>query len=466
MPRLFLLSALAAAVLAGEPSPLAALPADAALVLQAPDIPASAERWSRTPYPRLLDSSWGRILLGEWRGRLAAALPDGPALLGRLRRVAAAGADAPWRPLAISVGLDGDAAPLLAALQPQLPYGELAAFGPVLSWWAEGTPRLGRAAPPAPAADAVLEARIADTSVRVQWQLDPLGLRESWQAAANAASQQAARRLRAVDASELQRLPATTLWAMAWRLEPELVAALPGHAQWRPALDALLARQHLPTLAETLAASQGQGLLWLNEGTPFPALTLAWPLAPELAERWLAALQERWRLRRQGATVSGFIGLLPLSAGVANDGRFVVTTDPQGLQAWQGLRPGFTAQPEVAAAIERLPKRAVLVAIDRGGRFWATLAQLAVPLFVALGAPQAVALPLDLRATTDRGWFWLRLAEDGAWSAEGVGLSGGPLATAAALAVGIHATQWLERALRQEGRLPDEASSAAHPSSF
>lgn len=458
------------ALVGGESPPVAWLPADAPLVLQVPDVAASTRRWAETPYPRLLDSGWGRILLAEWGARLEAACPGARAALGGLTALAAAARLEPPRWLAVAARL-GEAAPALAAaLAPQLPEGRVTGEAGLLAWWAEGEPRAARAplaVPQAPPADAELDGQLPDGSrIRVSWQLDALGVREVWRVPPTPRARTAALRLAAADPAEFARLPASTLWACTWRLTPETLAALPAAEHWQAPLAAWLARHDLPELLATIAASRGPGLLWITEGVPFPAAHAALSLDAAQAQRWLDALQARLRLQRQGESVRGFIGMVPLTAGIAADGRFVVTTDPQGLAAWTAMRPGFTALPEIAAELATVPPRCVMIGVGRGGRAWAALAQVAVPLFVALGAPHAVSLPADLRASTDRDGWWLRLAEDGAWQGEGVGLAGGPLTTAASLAIGVHATRWLEAQLRREQRLPEAAPAPAEPQSF
>lgn len=475
MRRLALCLSAATVLAAADPVPAAYIPADAAVVVQLPDLARSRERWSRTPYARLLETGWGRMLVAEWEHRLERAAPGAGVVLAGLQRVAGAVQGGPDAPPQFTVAAAGGAQLPAALGLFRLP-GRQAVAGTVVAW-TNGTvaPQAGAQPPaPAPEADAGITVRPgrwmpgAEGGLSIDLQLDAAGLRETAVSAPTAATRLAATAPRTwADPQELRRLPATTLWAATWQGDP-LLASLPGQdAASLDAVERWLGQTGLPGLRETLAAASGPSTVWMAEGAPFPTLNAALGLGEEVARRWIAAAQAKLNLAATADGAAGFIGLVPFAIGRSADGRLVLTSDPLGIAVWQAAKPGFAEHRGVAEVLAKAPPRTVLLGAGRGGASWAALAQLTVPLFTAMGAPQAVSLPVDLRAAADRGWLYLRLLEDGTVRSEAGGLFGGPFTAAASTAVAVPATMWLQSQLRHEKKVPAvEPEEKAPPQVF
>ena len=465
-----ILPALAAAVslAAADPVPAAFLPLDAPVAVSAPDLPRARSRWAETPYARLAAKAWAGTLVGEWSNRLEAAAPGTTQVLSSLRSAAIA-----LPTDGVVIAAQGDAVLLRQALTLLLPTvtpgdpprwsgaaGQAALHGDSVVC------ALGGTALPAPAtvtvvtegaeADAVLRlgTQAWGTPLEATLRLDPLGLRERLVLPPTASSRAlATTTTRWADPAELRALPASTLWAATWTsdaaaLRPLLdqLAAEPGLA----ASERTLADFGLPGLVETLRACDGPTTVWMGEGLPFPNVTLALGISEALAQRWVAALGDRLGLVPvPTGGRAGFVGLLPIAVGWV-DGRLVLTSDPSGLDAWRQRKPGFADLAAVRTALDALPPRLLVLGAGRGGASWSALAQLTVPVFTAMGAPQAVSLPQDLRDLGGHGRWRLELRPDGTLVSEALGLAGGPLTTAVLGGLGVRATLWLQEQQRRE----------------
>lgn len=477
-------------LIAADPDPASFIQPDAVLSARTPDLQRSQVRWKTTPYPGLLQTVWGRMLVAEWGARIDRAAPGASAALGGLQSAAVGLRTEQGSPPAVIVAVQGQAALLRAAALTLMPEslpgqaltlqgasGRATLHGGVLAW-ANGA---GEAVLPEGPAEAPLDAE-ADLLVRldlVRWtaamglpgnpqlqglldvavRLDPIGLRETMLAPASEASRLAAVAVRRwADPEELRRLPATTLWAATWHAEPQVSGRMlpadgdPGLAQ----LERMLADAGLPGWRDTWMAIDGPVTISMAEGVPFPSLTCAISMHEAVARRWIAAAATQLNLATQDGAASGFIGLLACSIGwIAEEGatgRLVITSDPAGLDAWRQRKPGFAGHAGVREVLAKVPPRTVLLGAGRGGPSWAALAQLAVPVFTAMGAPQAVSLPVDLRKATDRGWIYAQLQEDGTARIESGGLSGGLFTTMTMTGIAVPATMWLQGEQRRQQR--------------
>lgn len=476
---------------AADPDPAAFVPEDAVLGIRAPDLERTRARWAASPYAALAATVWGRTAVSEWGGRLERSAPGAGQLLSSLGSAAGGvvmlGAGRP----AVTVALRGDAPLLRLATSRLLPAssagipttfrgrdagGRATLHGGVLAWCSEPGDALQPVAAVRPPddAEADLEVRLdlgrwtgllglqgsaAATGVlRADLRLDRLGVRETISLEPGAALREAAVAVRRwADPEELRRLPATTLWAATWTADPAL-AGLLLPPEGDPALarfEAMLADAGLPGWRETLLAMDGPAVVCMSEGMPFPAVTCALSLPQPIARRWIAAAAQHLNLVQTEGAFSGFVGLLPVAmAWIPEDGggRLVATTDPGGLDAWRQRRPGFAEHPGVRTTLAEVQERTLLLGAGRGGASWAALAQLAVPVFTAMGAPQAVSLPGDLRAANDRGWLHLRLDRDGTLRVDAAGLAGGPLAFSSVLGAAVPATMWLQGEQQRQQR--------------
>jgi hypothetical protein len=209
----------------------------------------------------------------------------------------------------------------------------------------------------------------------------------------------------------------------------------------------------LPGWAVTLRGLDGPATVWMAEGVPFPSLTAALSMPEPLARRWIAAAVANLHLTQTPEGADGFVGLTHLSCGVL-DGRLVMTSDPTGLDAWKLRKPGFADHAGVTTVLTAVPPRTLLLGASRGGASWSAIAQLTVPVFTAMGAPQSVALPADLKAAANRGWIYAHLPKDGGLRIDSGGLFGGPFAIAISGAAATSATIWLQQELRRQQRIP------------
>jgi hypothetical protein len=498
MLRSALLAALCAVpATAAQADPAAWLPERAAAEVRVPDLERSRARWSATPYERLLLTGWGRTLVAEWGGRLEAIAPGGRAALETVRALAWAVDGGGGSPEAVAA-IAGDAQALRTALHGFAPVPATDAPNTALGPWGRLTAGDGilafatapdGAVEPSGAALRPPEDREADAELRidperwvamvgngpvlsgpltVSFTLDAVGLRERARAAPTPAlSAAAAAATRWADPQELRSLPAETLWALTWTADRAAIAAWQAATPPSADFEAMLARLALPGWRATVAALDGPGVLWLAEGAPFPSAGIALGLDEAVARGWLAAAQARLGLAAGAdGTLGGFLGLVPIAAGWVpgpGGGRLVVTTDPRGLAAWTARKPGFAEHPGVAETLAAVPERSLAIGASRGGQSWATLAQLSVPLFVAMGAPQAVSLPNDLRAASPRGWLHAQLLADGTVAWDAGGLFGGPVAALAATAAAVPATIWLHREQRRQAEAARQAEPQQQP---
>jgi hypothetical protein len=485
-------------LVAADPDPATFIQPDAVLSARAPDLQRSQARWKATPYPVLLQSVWGRMLLAEWGGRIERVAPGAGAALAGLHAAAVGLRTEQGSMPAVVVALQGQAAQLRAAALPLMPEslpgqsltlqgaaGRATLHGGVLAWAngpGEAVLPEGQAEVPVdPEADLLVRLDIArwsavmglpahprqqDGPLEVAVRLDAVGMRETITVPASEASRLAAVSVqRWADPEELRQLPASTLWATTWHAEPKVSGQLlpavgdPAVAQ----IERMLADAGLPGWRDTWLAIDGPVTICMSEGVPFPSLTCAVSMSEEVARRWIAAAATRLNLAIQDGVASGFIGLLSCSIGwIAADasGRLVVTTDPAGLDAWRQRKPGFAEYPGVRAVLSTVPPRTVLLGAGRGGASWAALAQLTVPIFTAMGAPQAVSLPVDLRKASDRGWIYAQLQADGTAKIESGGLTGGLITTMSMAGIAVPATIWLQGEQRRQ-RVEEPAPEAA-----
>lgn len=488
-----------ACLAAADPDPATFIPGDAVLAARAPALARARERWVAAPYARMLQSAWGRTLLGEWGGRLDRASPAFAVMLGGLDSAALGVVAAPGRQPDVVVALAGRTEQLAAAIAPLLPEmrpgeagtmhgpgGRATQHGTVLAW-AKGPG--GPVLPVGPAralgdAEADLEllvdlqrwhavlglpaaARADGAALRVDVRLDPLGLRESVEVPASDATRLAAVTVRRwADPDELRRLPGSTLWAATWNADPAVTLMDPSADAAVAQLERFLADAKLPGWSETLRSLDGPATVYMAEGMPFPTLTAALTMSEEVARRWITAAAAQLNLVQQDGQAAGFVGLLPCAIGWVADGaagRLVLTTDPAGLDAWRQRKPGFAERAGVREVLAKVPERTLVLGAGRGGESWAALAQLAVPVFTAMGAPQAVSLPGDLRKASDRGWLYLQLGKDGTLRIDAAGLAGGPCSAVLAASIAVPATMWLQYELRAKprgGRKGDPAPEA------
>ncbi len=465
-----ILPALAATVslAAADPVPAAFLPSDAPVAASAPDLPRARSRWAETPYARLAATAWAGMLVAEWSNRLEASAPGTTQVLGSLRSAAIAmPADG------VIVAVQGDAVLLRQALTLLLPTavpgepprwsgatGHAALHGDVAVCALGGTALPTPTEPPvvteAGEADVVLHlgAKAWSVPLAATLRLDPLGLRERLVVPSTVESRAlATTTTRWADPGELRALPASTLWAATWTSDAAALRPLLDRLAAQPGLagsERTLADFGLPGLVETLRACDGPATVWMGEGLPFPSATLALGLSEAVAQRWVAALGDRLGLVPvPTGGRAGFVGLLPIAVGWI-DGRLIITSDPLGLDVWRQRKPGFAELPPIRTALDALPPRLLVLGAGRGGASWSALAQLTVPVFTAMGAPQAVSLPQDLRDLGGHGRWRMELRPDGTLVSEALGLAGGPLTAAVLGGLGVRATLWLQEQQRRE----------------
>jgi len=483
------------------------LPPDAVAVVRLHDVPRSLDRFAGTPYAPLLATAWGELGRGLLDHVLAKPGIDSARVLGSLRGVTAGIAVDPSRlgmpgfaDVGVALDTAGDDAPIRrlcgalfpveAPLEPGMHawasgsgqvtrlgsryvFRSVPVSGPMLAPRAEGA-RLTAAFPEHcveaelhPAAFGRLLAALGQPgmpgasapTVSVAMRLDAIGVRERLvvpfppgQAAAlgglvwPTAPRQA-----------LAGLPANTLSALVLRADPALTAR--GIAAMKldgnPALarlDRLLDRHGLPTWVELATALDGDAIAWIEEGIPFPSASCAIGMKAAVAARVLATLQARvGMVINPDGSRTGIWGMIALHADY-RAGRLLLSTNPAGLSAMSLRRGGFTAHPEIQAALAEIPTDALVAGVSRSGASWGAIGQLLMVPLSQLNVPELMSLPQDLRKAGRHGFLSYRL-RDGHMMLDSGGLFGGPCCLYGVIAgVGIGGTLLF-------GGSPDEAAT-------
>ena len=434
------------------PAPLAALPADTRAVLRLHDHARSADRWAASPYPALLATPWGVGLARE------TATQPGPFLL--LAQLAAAKSATigivpvdgrpvghvlatvvPGAPFAIpdaEVAITGADARATVPLERYRLDGVLRARGPGLDGglrfrWDELLPlpagALAAGGSPDADGEAVWKAALPGVAdgvlVAAQWTIEPFGLRERLRLTGIPVPP-SDKKPHSVDRAVFAGLPPTALWALATVQPLDIAGQVPGFDvkvvdRW--AADAGVADW------DALRGQVGPALLWADQGAPLPAISFALDMPQALGEAALALLDAKLQFSPGADGVHlGVAGFIPVQAAW-RDGRLLVTTAPGGIAAAAARPGGFTAVPEVAAALKELPAGDLLAAgLGRSGPSWGAVASLAP--WLTRRKPELATLGADLAKAGKHGFLALR--RDGAdVVVDAGGLLGGPLSTAA-----------------------------------
>lgn len=469
---------LSATVAAGATAPVAHPPPPVAVASDEParwigahvavaarlnDIPRSLSRLAASPYAGLGQTPWGQRLLAH----LARAGGAQLAALATSVRGAAAGlqnlGDGPGITWAVATGDPHAIDRWSELLRPLAGEQELSRHGGLLTCHAPGPEPSPLPLLPAQHPDACGEFLIDPGRVlallgvppesglgvapsprpwSVAISLDPIGVRERWEVPVRHPQQWRALTLPHAHADLLAALPADTLMAATWSADgPALIGALGASGLGdRPLLlivaDLLLAHEGLPSLLECLGGLQGDGVVWLEAGTPAPSLTVVVSMQPRLAQRLLPALAERIGMTVDAhGTLIGFLGVMPVQMAYS-DGHLLLTTHPSGIAGCLDQPAGFAKDPDAAAALAELPSDGVFLAVARSGPAAEALARLALVPLAHAGMPELATLPSDLARRGRHGFCAIRQTPTGLHLEAG-GLAGGPATAYAGLSAAL-----------------------------
>ncbi|MBA3709585.1 MAG: hypothetical protein H0W83_12295 [Planctomycetes bacterium] len=445
---------------------------DPAAVIRLNDVSRTLERLRGSPYPSLARTAWGALATTRLQ-RLIAPHADDAAMstLAASIRCAAIGIDAgegAEPDVRVAVAVAGDAAPMRDLCRSvcdaelpggdqvtrwQWPCGQVVQLDNIFAFgWsshdvvqrpgpapAAGTPescvemsiepmRLLRVMLPGGLPPGIAPAVPADHGppLVIGVSLDPIGLREHWNLPIGDIPVLPAARVELFDS-----LPTTTLMALTFHAEPGasgrlLWEALEHQPMLRFRLDLLLAQWGLPSLQLILSSVTGDTLIYLEDGAPFPYVTIALGMTEDLARAMLPMIAMGVDMSAgPGGVLTGFLGKVPCQAGYL-DGQLVVTTNPAGVPGYAHRTGGFTAAAEVAHALAELPDGALVAGVSSSGRAASAIMRTALMSFAHIGLPQLSTLPQDV-ATAARHGFLAVSRRDGALVLDAGGLIGGPL---------------------------------------
>jgi hypothetical protein len=476
-------------VFAGDaaPDPSCYLPEHGLATLRLNDLPRSRARFAATPYAKLLETGWGKLLAKQLKAATDRSAKEGldvaAALAGLTQVVAgiAMDADRMAPDIGVAAVVQGDTGAVQAWCAKLLSAEARVGAGAQTKAWLGGAgqitqlgqlfvfqsapadggaveeakPRVPAEAPAFPAS--CLESRLdlegllgliarltksppnafakpgSLSTASLSLSLDPIGLREHWHAPFPAAHAEEYRALSypAADLGALRTLPGSTLFAAVARIEAATSAkqlAIAGLAAGDPSLaqiDAALADAGLPGYLELLGAIDGQVLAYCEEGVPFPTATVAIGMKPEVGGRLLKTLAEKLAMAANGdGSFGGFLGILALQAAY-QDGQLVLTTNPGGVAGFKDRKSGFAELPEIKAALGEIKPGAIVAGVSRSGASWGAFAQLAWLPLSQLGLDARYAsLPQDLRAVAKYGFLSYQRSADG-FDLDSGGLAGG-----------------------------------------
>ena len=191
-------------------------------------------------------------------------------------------------------------------------------------------------------------------------------------------------------------------------------------------IDSALDHLDLPDCRTLASAFDGDVVLWVEPGSPFPVASITAEMKEDAARSILAALHTHLGLTlADDGSVTGMASLMTFNARW-HDGVFALTTDPLGLDAALGRRGGFTDHPEVRAALAEIAVDAQFAAISRSRPSWEALGRLSLLSLGQLKLPGINTMPRDL-ATAARFGFISYAVRDGVIILDAGGLFGGPI---------------------------------------
>jgi hypothetical protein len=185
--------------------------------------------------------------------------------------------------------------------------------------------------------------------------------------------------VRPVDRTLLNRLPATTLMALAfgidskdyWSvLEPVVLEAVAQqgaaitHEQLVSQTEQALEKMGLAmTFTDLTTAIDGSILLAVTPGAPFPALTIALPRSKTVDQLMrFAATNLQWEIPADGASLPVAIPNVPLPITlIADPGYWVVTSDPSLATTWNASGPGWSESAAGKLALAQAPEGTYMI---------------------------------------------------------------------------------------------------------
>ncbi len=299
-------------------------------------------------------------------------------------------------------------------------------------------------------------------AISVALRLDDIGMREHWEIPVPVARLDTWRGLKLEPAHRevLDRLPPTTLCACTFHGEGGaavsalMASGLLDDPMALAALDLAMARAGVPPLLQVLASLHGDAVVYVEDGAPFPWLTIATGMDEDVAREILPILAIGVGMAPEGddGVLGGFLGVSAFQAGY-RDGQLILTTNPAGVDGYLKRQGGFTADAQAKAALAEIPPEAAFIGISRSGPATAAMARLALQPAAHLGVPQLATLPNDLGTRGRHGFFSARGTADGV-TVDAGGIIGGPLCSYALISGTVYAT-YIAGARRMQRQLQD-----------
>ena len=442
-----------AAELGPAPAPLTALPADTRFLVRLHDHARASNRWADGPYGMLLATAWGRRLedrqtqtpgpfqllhqISVTQTALFGITVVDHEPLGHLIGTLPAGAhfQAPGSTVA-------GVAPAVTATIPLRTYqldqplrqGGLGITDWIRFRWEalQPLPLASLTTSAAPDADAeatwlaALQAQQPPLRIAGAWTFTPYGLRERIQVH-DLPPVAAAAQAPTLDRAALAGLPPTTLWAVATAALPTLAERLPGFTA--EAFDGWAEDSGVPTWS-VMRGALGSALLWSEESSPFPGLSLAVQMPEDLGKTVLRLLDAKVRfVPGDNGVHLGAMGFIPAQAAW-RDGWLYLTTANGGITAASTRQGGFLGVPEIADAERELqhgPKPVgdlLALGFSRSATSWNAVASLAG--WFTRRNPSLGTLAADLRAAGKFGFLAVRRSPEAA-TVDAGGLLGGPI---------------------------------------
>ncbi len=299
--------------------------------------------------------------------------------------------------------------------------------------------------------------------VRVTSRLTGFGIRERITYTMPAMGEVLAAHDKKVTKQAFDSLPATAVWALAWQADPDMTAQafalLPAEFKEEGIghIDDELAKLGLPSYEELLTSFDGLGLAWMESLDGKPVITLEQETAEEVGQNLAQVITDQMAGAECPPEMEAFLGYAIELQAAYQDGKLILTTHPEGVQAVTTRDSGFTAKPAVQAALAELPAEAMSLGVSDGPASWKLVGELVLK---GLGESDATAafvdllatLPDDLARSAEFGYLYSDVEGEGAIFIEGGGMLSPLTGYVGGMAgFGLYMFWQFQRAMREMG---------------